>query len=145
MKNSILVLAISTLTIGSFFIGCNTPSEKVENAVEKVNDANRDLAKANENYNNDVNNYKKEEAAKIAANEQSIVEFKARIANEKKDAKEKYLKEIANLEQKNSDMKKQIDDYKADSKENWVIFRTKFSHDMDELGKAFKSFVTPSK
>ena len=143
MKKSILVFVVSAFAILS--IGCNTPAEKVENAIDKVNKANAELAKANEDYNNEVAAYRREEAAKIAANEQSIAEFKIRIANEKKDAKAKYLKEIADLEQKNSDMKKQIDDYKADSKENWAVFKEKFNHDMEELGKAFKGFVTPAK
>jgi F0F1-type ATP synthase membrane subunit b/b' len=145
MKKSIFVFLVSAFSIAILSTSCNTPGEKVENAIDKVNKANADLAKANEDYNNDVATYRREEAAKIAANEQSIAEFKVRIANEKKDAKAKYLKDIADLEQKNSDMKKQIDDYKADSKENWAIFKEKFSHDMDELGKAFKGFVTPAK
>jgi F0F1-type ATP synthase membrane subunit b/b' len=145
MTKSIFIVAISAFSLGTLSTSCNTPAEKVENAVDNVNQANIDLAKATEDYNNDVANYKREEAAKIAANDVSIAEFKVRIANEKKDAKAKYLKEIADLEQKNSDMKKQIDDYKADSKENWATFKEKFSRDMDDLGKAFKNFVTPEK
>ena len=100
MKKSIFIVALSAFALCIFSTSCNTPSEKVENAIDKVNNANKELAKANEDYNNDVEAYKKEEAAKIAANDISIAEFKARIANEKKDAKAKYLKEIADLEQK---------------------------------------------
>jgi F0F1-type ATP synthase membrane subunit b/b' len=145
MKKSIFIVAISAFMMCLFSTSCNSPGEKIEKAIDKVNNANKELAKANEDYNNDVDNYKKEEAAKIAANDQSIADFKARIANEKKDAKAKYLKDIADLEQKNSDMKKELDIYKAESKENWAVFKVKFSHDMDELGKAFKGFVTPAK
>jgi proline dehydrogenase len=145
MKKSIFIVAISAFMMCLFSTSCNSPGEKIEKAIDKVNDANKELAKANEEYNNDIDNYKKEEAAKIAANDQSIADFKARIANEKKDAKAKYLKDIADLEQKNSDMKKELDIYKAESKENWAVFKVKFSHDMDELGKAFKGFVTPAK
>jgi F0F1-type ATP synthase membrane subunit b/b' len=145
MKKSIFVFIVSAFSIAILSTSCNTPAEKVENAIDKVNKANADLAKANEDYNNEVDAYRKEEAAKIAVNDISIAEFKARITTQKKEAKSKYLKDIADLEQKNSDMKKELDIYKAESKENWAVFKVKFSHDMDELGKAFKGFVTPVK
>jgi hypothetical protein len=74
-----------------------------------------------------------------------VAEFKARIANQKKVAKDDYERQIADLEQKNSDMKKQLDDYKIDGKEQWQAFKTKFSKDMDNLGKAFKGFVVKEK
>jgi Holliday junction resolvase RusA-like endonuclease len=31
-----------------------------------------------------------------------------------------------------------MDDYKAESKDQWESFKTEFSRDMDNLGKAFK-------
>lgn len=145
MKNLMWILLISTCTTGLISTGCNTPSEKIEKAAVKVDEANKDLEKANAEFDADIINYRQQEAAKIAANEQSIAEFKARKASEKKEVQAKYLKDIADLEQKNSDMKKQLDMYKAESKENWATFKTKFSNDMDELGQAFKNFVTPTK
>ena len=50
-------------------------------------------------------------------------------------------KKIDELEQKNSELKKRLDDYKADGKEKWEKFKAEFSHDMDELGKAFKDLT----
>ena len=38
-------------------------------------------------------------------------------------------------------MKKKMDDYKAEGKEQWEAFKTEFSHDMDELGQAFKDLT----
>ncbi len=145
MKITLLVLLISPFMLGLISTSCNTPGEKIEKAIVKVNDANMNLEKANAEFDADIANYRKQEAAKIVANEQSIADFKVRIATQKKDAQTKYLKDIAELEQKNSDMKKQLDMYKAEGKENWATFKTKFSNDMDELGKAFKNFVTPTK
>lgn len=85
----------------------------------------------------EIESYRKETADKITANDQSIADFKARVAKEKKDVKADYEKQIAALEQKNTDMKKKLDSYKADSKEEWVKFKTEFGADMDNLGKAF--------
>lgn len=140
MKKSILVLALALVT-GAFLTSCNTPAEKVENAQTNVEEANKDLDVAQEEYLTDIANYRKETAEKIAANEQSVAEFKERIKNEKKTAKADYEKKIAALEQKNSDMKKKLDDYKEEGKENWEKFKTEFSHDMDEIGKAFKDLT----
>lgn len=141
MKKSILVIAASTFITGAILTSCNTSAEKVENAQNNVTEANKDLDKANKEYLADIENYKKETADKIAANDQSITEFNVRIENEKKEAKADYKKKIAELEQKNSDMKKKMDDYKAEGKEKWEIFKTEFSHDMDELGNAFKDLT----
>jgi hypothetical protein len=34
-----------------------------------------------------------------------------------------------------------MEDYKVDTKEQWESFKTEFSHDMDEMGKAFKDLT----
>ena len=34
-----------------------------------------------------------------------------------------------------------MDDYKADGKDKWETFKAEFSHDMDELGHAFKGLT----
>lgn len=141
MKKSILALAVFTFITATVVSSCNSPSEKVENAETEVVEANKDLEKANDEYSAEVESYRKDIADKVTANEQSIKEFNARIANEKREAKAAYQKKIAELEQKNSDMKKKMDDYKQDGKENWEKFKTEFNRDMDELGKAFKDLT----
>lgn len=141
MKKSILALAVFTFISATAVLSCTSPSEKVENAETNVEEANKDLEKANDDYLTEVESYRKQTDEKIIANEQSIKEFNARIANEKKEAKAAYQKKIAELEQKNSDMKKKMDDYKQDGKENWEKFKTEFNRDMDELGKAFKDLT----
>ena len=145
MKNSILALAACTFIAGSFITSCNTPAEKVENAQTNVAEAKKDLEVANQEYLAEIENYRKETQVTITANDQSIAEFKARVATEKKAVKADYEKQIAELEKKNTDMKKRLEDYKADSKEQWAQFKTEFGADMNNLGKAFKDFVEKDK
>ena len=38
-------------------------------------------------------------------------------------------------------MKRKMDDYKEEGKEKWETFKTEFTHDMDELGTAFKNLT----
>ena len=78
---------------------------------------------------------------KISAYEKIIAEFKAKIAKEKKENIAKYEKTIAELEQKAGDMKKKLADVKEEGKDKWTTFKAEFSHDMDELGHAFKDLT----
>jgi hypothetical protein len=142
MKKSILILASFALITGLILTSCNTSAEKVENAEQNVIEANEDLNNANIEYLADVEKYRKETADKIAANNKSIAEFKARIANEKEDAKVAYNQKIIVLELKNSDLKKKMDVFKAESKEQWETFKVEFSKDMEELGTAFGNFFS---
>jgi len=141
MKKIILTHTALAFMIGALLTGCSTPEEKVEKAEVNVTDANKDLNKAQDGYLADVENCRQETANKIATNDKSIAEFKARIEHKKKNAKADYQKKLAELEQKNNDMKKKMDDYKAEGKENWEKFKTEFNHDMNELGKAFKDLT----
>lgn len=141
MKKSIstymLCLGLSTLTL----VSCNNSSDKVKNAEAAVTKADSNLIDANQEYLTEVENYKKETTEKIAANDKSIAEFKARVAQEKKSARADYLAKVETLEKKNSDLKKRMDDYKAQSKEQWEGVKTEFNHDMDEIGNAFKDLT----
>jgi F0F1-type ATP synthase membrane subunit b/b' len=143
MKKSIAqLIAFSFLFIFSFIsaytlTSCENKAQNVEDAQKDVKEANLDLATANREREAEIAKFKKEAADKIAANEKSIAEFKARKEADKKVAEAQYNKEIEKLEEKNSDMKKKMDDYKFESAEKWEIFKSDFGHGMEELGKAF--------
>jgi DNA replication protein DnaC len=140
-KRSIATMALGALIAGALVMGCNTSATKVENAQDNVTQAEKDLAKANEEYLADVEKYRQEAAVKIAANNQSIADFNARMANEKAEARADYKKKIDAIEQKNSDLKKKLEEYKAEGKDSWENFKSEFSRDMDELGTAFKNLT----
>ena len=137
INKSILTLAI----LAALTIGCNSSSKNLEEAQEEVVDAHNELDQANLDYDADMENYKLETTKTIEANNQSIAEFKVRIANEKKEKKAEYEAKINELDQKNSDMKKKLDEYQADGKEKWEAFKIEFSRDMNELGLAFKDLT----
>lgn len=141
MKKSILTFAIATFLVGAMFTSCSTPAQKVADAQENVADAKEDLAEAKDEYLEDVENYRRETAYRIEANNQSIAEFRVRVANEKKVAKADYEEKILKLEQKNTDIKKRLDDYKVEGKDSWQTFKLEFNRDMDELGQALKDLT----
>jgi outer membrane PBP1 activator LpoA protein len=144
MKKSLILFTAAALLLAVATSSCESPSsraEKVEDAKKDLTQAKKDLDKATKAYLADVEKYRVEAAAKVTANEKSIAGFKARIAMEKEEVRADYEKKIDALEEKNTDMKKAMDDYKIEGKEKWESFKTEFSHDMDELGKAFRDLT----
>ncbi|MBK9478737.1 MAG: peptidase M23 [Bacteroidetes bacterium] len=139
----ISILSVTAASIISFVVltSCSSPEKKVDTAQENVTNAQAELAKANEEYLADVENYRKETAEKIEQNEKDLAAFKLKISNEKKDAKAAYTKRIAELDEKNKGLKQKMNEYKEDGKDNWNAFKSEFNHDMEEMGKAFKDLT----
>ena len=129
-----MLLFAGTATLYS----CGNSSSKLEDSKENVADAKADLAMANQEYLADVENYRKEVAAKIDENDKKLAELKVKARNEKRETKEAYDKKIAELEERNRSIREKMANYKDDGKDNWNNFKTEFNHDMDELGQAFK-------
>lgn len=131
MKKTILTIATTAMIItGAAFISCNTPTENLEDAKAKYEEANHEYIKDMEKFRTETNKA-------IETNNLSIAEFKSRIELEKKEAKADYIKKIDDLEKKNTDIKKRLDDYKAAGKESWEKFKEEFIKDMENLGQAF--------
>lgn len=149
VKNTILILAVTVFIAGEMFSGCHSSAEKAGNAREKVQDAKDKVVEANQELyqalKDSIQQFKNESEEKIIAYEKSIAEFKARIAEEKEENKAKYEKKLAELEQKNSDLKKKLEDFVEEGEDQWKSFKSEFNHDMEELGKALKSFTVENK
>ncbi|HKK44267.1 MAG TPA: hypothetical protein VJ964_02015 [Balneolaceae bacterium] len=141
VKKSILILITASLVAVVFLTGCNSPNQKVENAKSAVVEANKDLQQANSELMADINKYREETTAKIAANDSMITVLKANVASKSGDGKAALEKQLAVLDQKNADMKKKLADYKVEGKEQWETFKTGFNHDMDSLSSAFKYLI----
>jgi hypothetical protein len=142
MKNKILKTATLAFMVCALLTGCETSAEKVAKAEINLSQANKDLDEAQKEYVADIESYRKETDEKITMNEKSMAEFEARIANEKKEARDDYNKKITTLQQKNIDIKKRMDDYKADGKENWELFKADFTKGMDEIGESLRDLTS---
>jgi len=137
MKKTLFTLLTHSILLGFLFTSCGMPSKKSEEAKENEIKSSEEQERLDREYLIEYDAYKHEAADKIAANEQSVIDFKARIKDQKQEARDDYNRKIEALEQKNSDMKKKLEDYKADGKDKWASFKNEFNRDMDELGKAF--------
>jgi len=141
MKKSIFMMTLLALTTSILFTHCVSPSQKVENAQKDVNEAEADLEEAKEEYAQDVEAFRVQNAARTESNNKSIAEFNARTNAEKKEVHAEYQAKITELEQRNSDLKRKMDGYKASSKSEWETFKTEFNRDMDQLGDALKDLT----
>ena len=148
MKNSILTLMSIVLLTVAILCGCQSTAKKVENAEDKVQDAQKDLAESKTDLYyarlDTISNYEqfKIEAENIIiAQEKGITDFKARLASEKQEINADYDKKLVELEKKNKELKIKLADLKDDGQNKWVSFKNEFNHDMNELGNAFKDLT----
>ena len=124
--------------------GCATREQKVERAKDNVEQARDDLDQAKHEYLAEVESFRKEKLAETESNQKKIEELKDEVAIMKYEMKAVYHKKIEILEKKNNDLKVRLTEFKEDEKDNWASFKTEFSHDMNELGKALKDFFVKS-
>jgi len=146
MKKTFFTLAMATIITGLILTGCQSRADKVKDAEDKVENARDKVTEAqselDKELNDSIQQFRQEYRDRIAAHDKCIAEFKARIASEKAENRAKYEKKLKELEQKNSDLKKDLDDYNQAGQSKWDSFKTKFSQDMNNLGKSLKNFFT---
>jgi len=135
MKKSIFIMALSVLTVSAIFISCTSPSDKVDAAQTKVEDAKLTLDQANIDYLADIELTKIEAAEIIIANEKSIAEFNLRIKEKKTDLKLEYEAKLKELNEQNTDIKRRLDEYKAQGKEDWVVFKVDLYRALEDINK----------
>lgn len=134
MKKLFFTLAITALFAVTQLTGCRSSAKKVEVAQEKVDQANLEL---NQAVKDSIQQFRTASELKISNYEKGIAEFKARIANERKENRSLYEKKLAELEKRNSELKSKLADYKYEEQAKWEIFKADYNRDMDELGKSF--------
>ena len=128
-------MAVIVTMVFTMFIGCQTPSKKIDNAQENVLKANEEL---NQALKDSIQIYRSMTQQKLIANEKRIADYKAKIAIEKKESKDKHEMELAKLVQKNNDLKTKLENYTEEDNVKWEAFKIEFNRDMDELGQALK-------
>ena len=156
MKKSIFTRAITaSFMAGTVFIliACQSSDQKVEDAKDKVKDANQNMKQVQNDANIDEQKKANAEAwrmlrneweAKIKNNEIVIADLKVQLKKSGKNYDAAYEKSINDLERRNKDMIARIDaDDKSQS--DWESFKREFSHDMDGLGQALNDMTVNNK
>lgn len=131
-------LAVTALVAVS---SCTSAADKVIKAEQDVIDANAALDKANQEYLEDIAEYREATADDITYNDSLIVSLKSKSKVSGKNSDPYYDEEIAKLEKRNAEMKKKMDDYEGDGPDNWTKFKEEFATDMQELGSSIRDLA----
>ncbi len=135
MKKILLTFTALTFIAGMALTSCSNSSQ----TASTTNTTKDTIVKGDVDslvYIADIETYRKQTDDSITANQKSIDEFNARIADEKQEDRAEYKRKIEALDHKNSDMKRRLDEYKADGKAKWAEFKIGFNKDMHNIGEA---------
>ena len=154
MKQLIFSITLSIIImIGSILSSCQSPSQKVEDAQVKVDDAKKDLKEVQKDANTEAQKaanaeemkaFRSETDLTIKNYEMQIGDLKDKMKKSGKKLDAVYQKNIDVLEQKIKDLKIKLDNYEK-NQSDWQSFKREFNHDMDELGKALKDLTVNNK
>lgn len=153
MKKIFFLLAATAGITGLVTVGCKSNTEKNEDAVENVNDANTDLKEVQKEATVDASKkatdaewqtYKTEMLVSISANEVRIAELKKAFNKPGTTFDANYSKNIDALQKRNLDLKIRIENYE-NNKTDWDSFKREFKSDLDVLGEAFDNFTKKNK
>lgn len=131
------MLALSGLIAGGMLSGCSSREEKVENAAENVNRAQKDLEEAERRYAEEWEKFRTESEQQVSSNESTILLYREREKTDK-TFKQKYKETLDRLEAKNAELKVKMNEAKDKTRDNWEEFKREWNHDMDELGTALR-------
>jgi len=148
-----LLIATAIVLTSPYFMGCQSPTQKVDKAETKVQDAKQELSdvqkaaalEAQKTANAEAwKTFKTESEETIRQNENRIAELRMKTKKNGKIINTMLETKIAAIEQKNKDMKTRIHNYDK-SQSDWESFKREFSSDMEGLGQAFKDLAVDNK
>ncbi len=145
MKYTTGIVATITLFAGIFLMGCDRPSNEMENAEISVIEADRDLEIAKSKVEAEIKMYRAENDDLIMEYNRTISEIKRKINNETDaETKVRLEKKLTEHEATHRELKREMDNYKASDRENWDDFKDSFSSRMNDLGDSLDDFFSTS-
>ncbi|PKD44332.1 hypothetical protein [Rhodohalobacter barkolensis] len=145
MNHSISILATLTLIAGFILSGCDSPSNKMQDAETSVIEANRDLEMAKSEVEAELKMYRAENDERIIEFNRTIGEIEQKIEKESDmDTKVRMEKNLAEYQTTHRELEREMDNYKASGRDNWDNFKDSFSSRMDNLGDSLDDFFTTS-
>lgn len=138
----IRLLIYTALPVILFFVGaCSSASDQsknLENSSEEVDKAKNNLIKAQEAYNEELENFREEMKIAINNNKAMLKELRDSKWILDQKAKKKRIEQIAELQKKNDDLEFRLNNTNEQKQSNWKKFKEEFNYDMNELGKSIK-------
>ena len=89
----------------------------------------------------EIENYKREVAARIAIDSRRMTELNARFVIKKSKIEKDDEDELAMLKEKINEMRITMDNYDANGLEDWGFFKEKFENDLTELHESLINLI----
>ncbi|NEW83186.1 MAG: hypothetical protein GZ094_12575 [Mariniphaga sp.] len=154
MKNVIFILTLVALTTGTILSGCQSESCKLGYELTKASHGKqifikKEFIEVSTALKDAINMqdwiiFKKVSDFKIMNNDISIAELKVKMQRRGKLPDPVYKEKLNTLENINLEMKKKMVVY-ADDQNEWNTYKSKFSHDLDELGQKLTDLTVGNK
>jgi hypothetical protein len=152
MKIKMLIPALlSIIIVGAVSMGCESSSEKIQDANEKLRDANKNLATLKRESREEAHRlkmekewqqYKSECEMTIAENDVKIAELEKAILENKKGYNTEYITKVNELKGENNMLRERIRDYEINSNMSaWEDFKYEVGKDMQDISDAFKNLT----
>ena len=148
MKKTMLILAIiSVMIAGVLSTGCNSDQQKMLEAKQKVEDANRELEiaeqkLAEEKMEKEWAEYKSECMLQIAINDSQIEGLEKAISLNKKGYNKDYIDKVNKLKAENNQIRSRIGVYEENKDiSTWEIFKEEINRDMKSIVETFKNLT----
>jgi len=126
-------------------VACQKPEQKVEDAKDKVTNANQDLKEATREarvaWQEAWLKFKGDNDTEIAANERRIIELRKEVSKLHERYRANYSVRIDELEKRNNDLRDRVNNYKDEGDVKWEEFKTATKHDMDDLASSLKKIT----
>jgi hypothetical protein len=148
--------------ISASLAGCESKSEKVENAQEnftetkdglfedslKANaeanqemaEAKEDLTKAKAEWETEWETFRSNSKLQIAGNKLRIQKLQADWKDEKQDVIKGNRQEINDLKASNEKLEERLNNYRQKGEDDWKVFKKEFAQDQNDLSTSINSF-----
>lgn len=131
----LVVVASATAAMSS----CRNPGSPIENGHAHKQTVAEGAEKADMRYRLELDSFRTASLERIEKNRQEIDALRASAQTGKEAFTEDIFREIDELERKNKDIKEKLVAFKNENSRDWKAFRQELSHDLDELGTAFRN------
>lgn len=145
MNKPIVLLTMAGFVAASVLSSCQSSSTKIDNQEDKLLKEQVDVMEAKQDINqtmrDSVRQFKMEAQNAITENNRKIDDFRQKIADDKKSARDKYGSKISELERQNKELQTRLDGFNDDNGEKWASFKREFNNDMDEVGNSLEDMT----
>ena len=126
-------------------VACQKPEQKVEDARDKVTNANQDLKEATREartaWQEAWLKFKGDNDTEIADNERRMIELRKEVSKLHERYRANYNVRIDELEKRNNDLRDRVNNYKDEGDVKWEEFKKETKREMDDLTLSLKKFT----